>query len=57
MMKKLLVTTVFVLAARILTFGQANFKEAVIYHSDKDSISGLIDFKEWDNNPERVTFK
>lgn len=38
-------------------FSQANYREGYIVKSDKDTVFGYIDYRNWDKNPTQIHFK
>ncbi|MBC7400952.1 MAG: hypothetical protein H7289_13500 [Mucilaginibacter sp.] len=51
-------TLLFVLSiSPIVLKAQSNFKRGYIVDLKGDTVKGLVDYREWDNNPATVTFK
>lgn len=50
----LLLTALF---CHLHAFAQSNFKPGYIITTKGDTVKGLIDYREWNNNPTEVTFK
>ena len=51
------VLAVLFLTAPFITLAQSNFKKGYVITSSGDTISGLIDLKEWEKTPQSVSFK
>ena len=51
------VFTVILLLSGLSTFCQSNFKSGYLVSTSGDTIKGLIQVKEWNNNPKSLKFK
>ena len=56
-MKKLLSLTLFLLAVPMALLAQSNYKPGYVVTSKGDTVKGLVDYQEWDANPETISFK
>jgi len=54
--KNLCLSTICVLAFFGVS-GQRNFKPAYVVNNSGDTVKGSIDYRHWDKNPERISFK
>ncbi|TSD63511.1 hypothetical protein FFF34_018135 [Inquilinus sp. KBS0705] len=56
-MKKLYKLLLAVLLLPAIAFAQSNFKPGYIVTLKGDTIRGMVDYQEWDNNPGAINFK
>jgi hypothetical protein len=56
-MNKLYKILALLLFAPALCLAQKNFKSGYVVNLKGDTIRGLIDYREWDNNPAEINFK
>jgi hypothetical protein len=56
-MKSLIFVLLFIHIVTLPLNGQVNYKEGYIIDLQGDTIHGVIDYRDWRRNPERITFK
>ena len=47
----------FVIATSQLAFSQENFVPGYVIKNDADTLFGFVDYRNWDKNPNEITFK
>ncbi|HJP62283.1 MAG TPA: hypothetical protein VJ844_02520 [Mucilaginibacter sp.] len=56
-MKFILGAILIALICPLTLFAQSNYKPGYVVNTHGDTIKGFIDYKEWNTNPEQVSFK
>ncbi|MBS1529189.1 MAG: hypothetical protein JSU01_02680 [Bacteroidetes bacterium] len=56
-MRLYIATFAAIILMPLLSFAQNNFKPGYVVNAKGDTISGSIDYKEWEKNPAQVAFK